>query len=347
MSDQSPNLSLPYIMAAQAQKHVTHNEAIRMLDALVQLTVISRTLAAPPASPVEGERYIVASGATVAWAGQSGRIAAFQDGAWEFFTPRAGWLAWIATEAALVVWNGSSWIETGGSSNPTPLVGVNATADTTNRLAVSSPASLFSHEGAGHQQKINKAAAGDTASLLFQTGFSGRAEMGTTGDDDFRVKVSPKGSTWQDAIVVNRSTGRVSLPLSAATFGANNLLHLTGNGFLHYNVTGIQRLPPTTIADDAVLVYDAPDLGAVFGSIVFFKCTTNALTHGLLWVRATTSPVTTPVSMHGLTAGYHNTALTGTTGTDGRINFGADTAGNFYIENRLGYGISVSAWMHI
>lgn len=59
--DTTPNLTLPYIMAAQAQKNVTHNEAIRALDALVQLSVVDRNLTAPPMTPNEGERYIVAS----------------------------------------------------------------------------------------------------------------------------------------------------------------------------------------------------------------------------------------------------------------------------------------------
>ena len=52
--DNTPNLGLPYIMAAQAQKHVTHNEAIRSLDAIVQLTVLDRDLSAPPGVPVDG-----------------------------------------------------------------------------------------------------------------------------------------------------------------------------------------------------------------------------------------------------------------------------------------------------
>jgi hypothetical protein len=73
---------------------------------------------------------------------------------------------------------------------------------------------LFNHAGAGHQHKINKAAAGDTASLLFQTATSGRAEMGTAGDDDFHLKVSADGSTWKEAIVIDRSTGAVSMPLT-------------------------------------------------------------------------------------------------------------------------------------
>ena len=51
MSDQSTILSLPHILPSQAQKHVTHNEALRLLDVMVQLAVTQRTLAAPPASP--------------------------------------------------------------------------------------------------------------------------------------------------------------------------------------------------------------------------------------------------------------------------------------------------------
>ena len=69
-------LGLPYIAPSQAQKHVTHNEASRTLDALVQLAVKSRDLAAPPADPAPGRRHIVAAGATGAWAGKDGQVAA-------------------------------------------------------------------------------------------------------------------------------------------------------------------------------------------------------------------------------------------------------------------------------
>ena len=69
MPDTSTHLLLPYLLAAQAQKHVTHNEALRLLDGLVQLAVLDRHLTAPPASPADGDRYIVASGAVGAWSG--------------------------------------------------------------------------------------------------------------------------------------------------------------------------------------------------------------------------------------------------------------------------------------
>ncbi len=212
----TPNLGLPYIIAAQAQKHVTHNEALRALDALVQLAVIDRHLAAPPGSPADGDRYIVAADGSGAWAGHDSEIAAFQDGGWVFFVPQTGWRAWIADEALLVVWSGSAWSAVGGGGSggdgTFETLGINATADATNRLAMSAAASLFNHAGNGHQQKINKAAAGDTASQLYQTAFSGRAEIGLTGDDDFHFKVSPDGGTWNEALVLDKETGEAAFP---------------------------------------------------------------------------------------------------------------------------------------
>jgi hypothetical protein len=109
----SPNLALPYIDQNQSQKHVTHNAAIRELDAIVQLSVIDDSLTAPPGSPADGDRYIVAGGATGAWTGKAGKIAAWQDGAWNFFAPKNGWLAWVASRSELRLWPGASWISVG------------------------------------------------------------------------------------------------------------------------------------------------------------------------------------------------------------------------------------------
>jgi hypothetical protein len=109
MSDNTTHLLLPYILASQAQKHVTHNEALRLLDAMVQLSVLDRDLTAPPASPADGDRHIVASGATGLWASWDLNVAYWVDGVWMRLVPRPGWLAWIADEAAFAVWNGSVW----------------------------------------------------------------------------------------------------------------------------------------------------------------------------------------------------------------------------------------------
>lgn len=108
----SANLALPYLEAAQSQKHVTLNEAVSGLDTLVQLAVLDRDLAVPPGSPAEGDRYLVAAAPTGAWAGQAGKIAAWQTGAWSFRTPRNGWMAWVLDEALPVFYEAGAWTHT-------------------------------------------------------------------------------------------------------------------------------------------------------------------------------------------------------------------------------------------
>lgn len=209
--DVSPRLDLPYIMASQAQKHVTHNEAVRMLDCLVQPVVQSRALSSPPASPTEGDGYIVATGASDAWSGREGQVACFQDGAWQFFTPAAGWRVHDTGAGESVVFTGTAWEPFRGGAG-LPWLGVNTDAGEANRLSVAAAKTLLTHEGDDHRLTINKAASADTASVVFQTGFSGRAEFGLAGDDDWHVKISADGAAWSEALIADRSTGAVKFP---------------------------------------------------------------------------------------------------------------------------------------
>ena len=91
MTENSSRLSLPYIQPSQAQKHVTHNQALRQLDILVQMKAISDSRDSAPLSAEEGDCYLIPPGASGAWAGHSGDIALWQDGNWAFFAPQPGW----------------------------------------------------------------------------------------------------------------------------------------------------------------------------------------------------------------------------------------------------------------
>ncbi len=215
MPDNSPTLSLPFLLPSQAQKHVTHNEALSLLDVAVQTAVLDRDRTAAPGSPAVGDCHIVAAGATGDWAGHDGEIAQFDGSLWVYVAAKPGWRAQVLAENTPVVFDGSSW--QAQVSVPDVLdnldgVGVGTSSDGTNRLAVAAAATLLSHEGAGHQVKVNKSAAGDTASLLFQTGWSGRAEMGTAGSDDFEIKVSGDGAIWNTGFSLDAATGQASLP---------------------------------------------------------------------------------------------------------------------------------------
>ncbi len=202
MSDQTSNLALPYILPSQAQKHVPHNEALQRLDAVVQLTITTETRTPPP-TPEEGACYLLAAEAEGIWAGKTGLLAMWQDGAWLYITPKTGWQAFFLETGQIKAFDGGEWQAMSlAADGSVPMLGVNATPDTVNRLSVASPATLLSHAGQGHQLKLNKADASDTGTLLFQTGWSGRAEMGLAGDDRFSIKVSADGSNWLTAMSV-------------------------------------------------------------------------------------------------------------------------------------------------
>jgi|GEM_PF-603440 len=217
---ETPSLKLPHLQAAQAQKHVTHNEALEILDTVVQLSVLDIDLSTPPTTVTEGDAYIINTNATLEWAGLETQIAHWRDGAWRIITPQIGWQAWVISQNALSVFDGIAWIDPlalGLTSVDT--LGINASSDAQNRLTVASSNTLLTHDGDSHRVKINKALSGDTASLVFQTGYSGRAEFGTSGQDDFSVKVSADGTTWNDAISIDGATGSVSLPNTQSTQG--------------------------------------------------------------------------------------------------------------------------------
>ena len=218
MSEQSANLSLPYIQPSQAQKHVTHNEALRVLDAVVQLTVNSADETAPPAA-TDGQRWIVAASATGAWAGQDQKIAVYDDNAWAFFEASEGWLAYDRNSSALLVFDGAVWVPAIGtgafSDGSLTQVGVNTTADATNRLAVKSDQALFSHDdvtpGTGDVRLVaNKDATARDAGFALQTGYTTHALFGLYGSDDMELKVSPDGTTYQTAMRADNASGNVA-----------------------------------------------------------------------------------------------------------------------------------------
>ena len=207
MSQTSPRLDLPFLQPSQAQKHVTHNEALRRLDLVVQLSVVATNATTPPPVPEQGEVHALGSAPTDEWAGQAGNLAAWLDNAWHFLSPGIGWRAWDQTAGQIRIWDGSAWIDPPVATQNLNGVGIATSYDDINRLSVRGPATLFSHDGGGHQVKINKAGSGDTASLLFQSNWTGHAEMGLAGNTGFSIKVSPDGGSWTEALRLDPTTG--------------------------------------------------------------------------------------------------------------------------------------------
>jgi hypothetical protein len=102
-------LGLPLLQAAQAQKHVTMNEALSRLDGLVQLVIQSRTLAVPPVVIGDGLVWSVPVGAANEWSGQDGALAVGRNGGWDFVSPKRGWRALVLDEGVQAIHDGTGW----------------------------------------------------------------------------------------------------------------------------------------------------------------------------------------------------------------------------------------------
>ncbi len=104
------------------------------------------------------------------------------------------------------------------------------------------PAGHRDRHGGGHQLKLNKAAESDTASLLFQSGWEGRAEFGLTGSDDVAIKVSPDGSTWHTSLTLDRNNGGITTTGDLKIAGAVNVYTDAANP-TGTNVEGLRIQP--------------------------------------------------------------------------------------------------------
>jgi len=242
--ENTTNLKMPLLVSNQSQKEITHNEALIIIDNILQNGVIDKDLTTPPSNPNTNDIYIVGASATGAWSGKDNQLA-FYDNGWRFIEAREGFTFWVNDENKLYSFDGSNWIETLSTlvlqqnlNNLTDvtissasqydilqhngtnfvntkeiqnlsLVGVNTTANSTNKLSVKSDSVLFDNATDDSRVKVNKATSNDTASHLFQTNYSGRAEFGLVGDDDFTLKVSSDGTNWNNSFVVDKTTGNI------------------------------------------------------------------------------------------------------------------------------------------
>lgn len=348
---QSPRLGLSYILPQQAQKHVSANESFRRLDALVQLTVISASVAAEPPAPADGDIYILpATPVGTYWSAMSpGSLAAYQDAQWFEYPPSAGWRAFDKSAGRLLTFDGGQWIAAAATGESSSIFGVNTMADAVNRLSVKSDVVLFSHDdltpGSGNaRQIINKAATANTASILMQSGYAGRAEIGLAGDNDLRFKVSSDGVNFHEGMKIRNSDGKASFPaglaapldLSSGGTGATSGISALGAFGLRYSLG--------TINDDSVALLN---LGAeVYGAAIL--AVSNALTSGptaFFYARMATNPAISTLFSGGASFSIGTGALAGSTGADGQTNFSVDAGGKFYVENRRGYAVSYTLYL--
>ena len=122
----------------------------------------------------------------------------------------------------------------------------------------------FSHDGTDMRAYLNKSGSSNTASIIFQSGDTGLAEVGLIGDDQLRLKMSADGQTWQDVFVADAALGQMDLGVDLAT---DRWVGSSTNTALGLGVFGANGL--TTGAGLEGLY------NCAFGSDALFSCTTG------------------------------------------------------------------------
>lgn len=176
----------------------------------IRFYVENQTTNAPPGSPVANSEYIIGSSPTGAWAGKAAQIARYENGAWVYYVPTAGWKAYDKALANDYTYSGSAWISASGGLTVTIR---NYTAGAT----WSKPSRLAYVEvmviggGGGSQVSGVASGAGGTSSFgshLSATGGTGgnagtlvpgSPGSGSGGDENFT------GSGTQPPVIFNRA----------------------------------------------------------------------------------------------------------------------------------------------
>lgn len=101
----TPRYSLPLLFSGQSAKELYVNEAHALTDALLH-TACEGEASEPPATPAEGENWLIASGATGEWTGEDGKLASRQSGNWLMAAPRDGMRLFDRSTGQMLLYRG-------------------------------------------------------------------------------------------------------------------------------------------------------------------------------------------------------------------------------------------------
>jgi len=219
MSETSPNLGLSLVMPAQAQKHVTVNESLLKLDALVQARAQSRSVSVQPASPLEGQAWLVPAGASGAdWALMAvDSLAVFRDGYWSEIIPQAGWRVFLLDEDQAATFNGSSW----GLASADTVIAQTANGAQTRAILVEETLSALSGASVISTAKI------PARSIVFCV--SVRTVEAITGATSFDCGISGELSKFGGSLGVALGASNLGV-IGPTAFYADTPIELTANG---------------------------------------------------------------------------------------------------------------------
>ena len=214
--DSTSQLGLPLVMPAQAQKHVTVNEAFVRLDAAIQMRFERSTLQSPPLDAAEGQCFLVPAGAAGEWAGASGKIAARSNGGWVYLTPSPGWTGWDLETASRMFFDGLDW-------SPEPQATSESGAATLSRVVE------FDHEVYAGANNVTSVAIPSHSQVVAITGRV-KTSLEGSGTTGWQLGVEGSDDRYGSGIGLSLNSSVVGMSGHPVTYYADTPLKITSQG---------------------------------------------------------------------------------------------------------------------
>ncbi|RRQ51678.1 DUF2793 domain-containing protein [Sphingorhabdus wooponensis] len=131
---------LPLLAVSQAQKEITHNEALVLIDALLHMAVEAVQPTAPAVTDNDiGKSWVIHGAPTGVWANKAGQIACWVGGSWRFVEPHEGMRIWNKSTRRQSLFISGQW--TLAPAIPSPIGGT--TVDSEARAALAAILQYF------------------------------------------------------------------------------------------------------------------------------------------------------------------------------------------------------------
>lgn len=101
--------ALPLLSPGQAQKEMTHNEALTLIDLLLHGQIVEVGAEIPPEPAEIGKCWILGATPEGIWEGHPGMIAGYSEGGWRFIAPIEGMHFWINEAEGYAYFSAGSW----------------------------------------------------------------------------------------------------------------------------------------------------------------------------------------------------------------------------------------------
>jgi hypothetical protein len=271
MATDGPNLGQIEYEAQGAVWYSALKEFLRAADGLVMPAVQDKDLTTPPSTPTNGDRYIVASTATGAWATHEGKIARYNGSdttaGWEFYTPKEGWSVYARDENAWYLYNGSAWVAE-SALVPDGSLSLAKIADQSSGIIVgrtatgTGPVSALSATAV--LTLIGAATVAEAKSEILEYALSDEATALTAATSVLTVRV-PFGCTLtavRASLSVTSSSGLVTVDINeAGTTILSTKLSIDASEKTSTTAATAAVISDAALADDAELTFDIDAAG--------------------------------------------------------------------------------------